>query len=211
MNSKSLPIFKFVKLTGVVVAFCFSMQAVSAHDLLGWRVRVPWDVRVYNQSTLGGVAKMAGDYSSTDELNVYVTSYSYQQYKTTVHIIKKDYCQLGKAIGWTQAWTNTNNGKWKACNHYPGGLTGECGGDNKVDYAYILINSCHPDLVAWRNAGGESFDRALLAHEMGHVVGLGEVPCEENDSIMGSDCWTANSFINKLMPHDKSDITDYYN
>lgn len=189
----------------VLVSLRMTSSEIEAHEV-GWKVKANQDIYVHNNTAFEGSAEMRADYNSTD-LNVYA---GYYQGRTNVGIVAGNWCDMGSLLALAQVNAIVGTA-WKPCSTYPDGrATGNCGGDVRAEHAWIVINTCNPDMASWRAAGGKYFDRRLLTHEMGHVVGLAHVNCGYNSVMELTYCFTPNSFINKLMSHDVSDINGMY-
>lgn len=194
--------------TGVLlVGLSMFTQAVEAHDW-GLRLRTPYEVYAQNAGSVPLFATTVNDFDQTD---LVVKVGSYAGAKTNLQTWKG--CNrklLAGNFGFAHSLT-WKSGKWQECTLFPDARpTGLCVGDVKVWFGRAYLNECSTSWSDWKNVGGDQFYRYMLTHEWGHVLGLGHPDCATGSVMEEAKCFTPQSFVNKLLTHDKDDINGMY-
>jgi hypothetical protein len=181
----------------------------------GVKVKTPYAITVGHphSSLLDPTLKMIADYNSTKLCGTHL-GYAMSEY-TYIRIVKERRCELkdgqgGIALGFNYSYSYVNY-DYRLCWKRDGTMTGFCGGDNKVVWGTLIINTCNPEYESLYKAVGPALDKMLLIHELGHSVGLGHQSSCEASSVMLPKCpFYPESFIASLMPMDKTDINALY-
>jgi len=179
----------------------------------GVKVKTPYAITVGHphSSLLDSTLKIIADFNSTELCGTHLGyPTSENTYARTVKgsycfLKDKDYMPLG-----THRSYNYVNYNYRLYWNRDWSPIGFCGGDNKVVWGDLIINTCHPRYASMTEAGGPVVDRMIMIHELGHVVGLGHRLCEES-SVMRTNCSDpASLFFASLTPTDKKNINSLY-